>query len=78
MTPDRSNRFRPLVKFTFCLLATIIITVFAVPNSLGQQGPDENLNPADTNELDAAQKTFKKQYAGGRRDLEHEFEVWQI
>src|SRR5712692_2322147 len=60
MTPDQTNRFRSLVRFTTCLSAAIVLTLFAIPNAWAQQGPDEKINPDDNKELEAQKKPEPK------------------
>src|SRR2546427_9825258 len=75
---DQSNRIRSLVMFTISLMATIVLSLFAVPNAWGQQGPDEKINPDENNELAAQKKPEPKKPATPKRlfgDFKGSFDI---
>ncbi len=78
MRLDQANRIRSIGKFTMCLLATIVLTLFAIPNARSQQGPDEKINPGDTNELEAQKKPEPKKPTTPKRlfgDFKGSFDI---
>src|SRR6266404_471122 len=58
MRPDQPNRSH--VKTLVFSLTIVVMTLFAVPNALSQEGPDEKNSPNETNELEAQKKPEPK------------------
>src|SRR5713226_8725400 len=62
MRPDQPNRSH--VKTLVFSLTIVAMTLFAVPNALSQEGPDEKNSPNETNELEAQKKPEPKKSGG--------------